>query len=315
MKITYGETTYEVEENETVLDCLLRNGENPEYGCKNGVCHACVLEGEGEVPEAATKGLNAEQLANKQFLSCQCYPTAELTIAKHDRIWKCEIQETLHPTDDIVIHRVRKPSDFNYKAGQFVSIHNKDVSRPYSLASSPDEKILEFHIRVLEGGQLSPWLYSWPEPGMRLNVGEPTGACHYSQCEKDLVLAGTGTGLAPLYGILKDALAQGHSKSITLLHGGRVFKDLYLHETLTKLAEENELITYVPALTQEEVEGIESGRLNKCIAEKIQDPQAKQFFLCGNPDFVDQTRAELLEKGVEAESILADAFSHKVVEP
>ena len=314
MKITYGETSYEVAEKETVLDCLLRNGENPEYGCKNGVCHACVLEGEGQVPAAATKGLNAEQLANKQFLSCQCYPTAELTIAKHDRIWKCEIQETLHPTDDIVIHRVRKPSDFNYKAGQFVSLHNKEVSRPYSLASSPDENILEFHIRVLEGGALSPWLYSWPEPGMRLQVGEPMGACHYSSCDEDLVLAGTGTGLAPLYGILKDALALGHKGKITLLHGGRVEKDLYLHKILSDLAASNDQVSYVPALTQESIDGVEQGRLNKVIIDQFPDLQGKKYFLCGNPDFVAETRQELEDKGVWPSDILADAFSHKITE-
>ena len=49
------------------------------------------------------------------------------------------------------------------------------------------------------------------------------------------MLAGAGTGLAPLYGIARDALAQGHTGPVWLFHGGVDLRGLYLAEELKAL--------------------------------------------------------------------------------
>src|ERR1019366_6954129 len=122
-----------------------------------------------------------------------------------------------------------------YRAGQFVSLFREDgLARSYSLASLPGEGALELHVRKIPGGAMSGWLYSQAlhsqalhsqsldraQPGAQSGVPVwiqgPSGNCFYvpGKADEPLLLAGAGTGLAPLYGIARDALQQGHSGPI-----------------------------------------------------------------------------------------------------
>ena len=58
---------------------------------------------------------------------------------------------------------------------------------------------------------MSGWLGTEARPGEAVRLQGPVGECFYvpGQPEQPLLLAGTGTGLAPLYGIVRDALAAG----------------------------------------------------------------------------------------------------------
>ncbi|MBU2970734.1 hypothetical protein KO527_15380 [Pseudoalteromonas sp. C2R02] len=53
-----------------------------------------------------------------------------------------------------------------------------------------------------------------------------------SHLNNDLVLIGTGTCLASLIGIIKQALGNNHQGKITLFHGSRYQDGLYLHQDL-----------------------------------------------------------------------------------
>lgn len=80
--VIYEENSYTLQENETVLDALLRHGEKPEYGCKKGVCHACLVEGSGDIPAEAQKGLSDDLIAKGFFLACKAQPSNEITVVK-----------------------------------------------------------------------------------------------------------------------------------------------------------------------------------------------------------------------------------------
>ena len=65
----------------------------------------------------------------------------------------------------------------------------------------------------------------------------PKGNCFYipDNPEQNLLLIGTGCGLAPLYGIIRDALAQGHRGAIKLYHGSKTVESLYMSKELKVL--------------------------------------------------------------------------------
>ncbi|WP_050816832.1 FAD-binding oxidoreductase [Rickettsiella massiliensis] len=128
-----------------------------------------------------------------------------------------------------------------FRPGQFIHlIHPSSVLRSYSIANLPHrDRFIELHIKLLNHGFMSRWLHKKAIVGTTLKIQGPLGHCFYhnpTQQAFPIVLAGTGTGLAPLVGIALDALAQQHPGPIYLLHGGVRAEDLYLDQSLQTLS-------------------------------------------------------------------------------
>src|SRR5690606_6414752 len=144
--------------------------------------------------------------------------------------------------------------------------------------------------------------------GMELHMRGPAGECFYSSLEGDvhpLVLAGTGTGLAPLYGIARDALNQGHQGPIHLYHGARTLAQLYYVHELQALVQAHAKFFYHPCVSEPPPSsgtGVLAGRLEPHVdagldTAKLQQTQA---YLCGAPDFVYGMRKRIYLKGIRA---------------
>ncbi|HLE54188.1 MAG TPA: FAD-binding oxidoreductase, partial [Thermoplasmata archaeon] len=90
---------------------------------------------------------------------------------------------------------------FDFEPGQFISIfaekEGKRISRPYSIASWPENKdYLELCIKVVEGGFMSNYLHHVP-PGMKLQSIAPLGRFVLQEpIQYDTVFVATGTGVA-----------------------------------------------------------------------------------------------------------------------
>jgi NAD(P)H-flavin reductase len=146
---------------------------------------------------------------------------------------------------------------------------------------------------------------------MNVALQGPSGDCFYVPGREDqpLLLAGTGTGLAPLYGILRDALARGHRGPIHLFHGALNPAGLYLREELTAIAGAHGNVRYTPAVLDAAGErGVETGPIDKVIAQWYPDLDGWRAFVCGDPALVQSLRKKLFLSGVASGDIYADAF-------
>ena len=56
--------------------------------------------------------------------------------------YESEILETKELTPDVKSIKIQRPEEFEFQAGQYISINFKDTNlkKPYSIASSPKEK-------------------------------------------------------------------------------------------------------------------------------------------------------------------------------
>jgi ferredoxin-NADP reductase len=108
-----------------------------------------------------------------------------------------------------------------YRAGQHLVVWAGRVARPYSLASLPQEDpFLEFHLDCRQPGEFSD-IARQLRVGDRLRLGELRGgALHYDPDwqTRPLWLLASGTGLGPLWGMLREALRQDHQGAIRLIH-------------------------------------------------------------------------------------------------
>ena len=75
----YGDVhTFEVEDDESILDGALRNGIDAPYACMSGTCNSCqakVIEGEVEMEDA--DALTEEEIESGEILTCCARPKSE----------------------------------------------------------------------------------------------------------------------------------------------------------------------------------------------------------------------------------------------
>jgi CDP-4-dehydro-6-deoxyglucose reductase len=213
-------------------------------------------------------------------------------------------------SDDIV--RLRVEADgFAYRPGQFVELSvGEDLKRHYSLASHPEEdSFLEMHIRLHQDGRMSRHLAENLKTGDRLHVAGPSGSCFYEGVHEDqpMLLIGAGTGLAPLYGVLRDALRKGHRGPITLYHGARSRKGLYLSEELQALSNLRDNVDYRPCAFDPSAP--HGGDVAATALEAEQSVSAAAIFLCGGENLVKRLKRELFMRGASLKNIRSDAFT------
>jgi len=214
------------------------------------------------------------------------------------------------------ILRVRVTADrpFSYAPGQFANlVRPGGVLRSYSLASLPDvDDFLEFHVAEMPNGLMSGWLAKEAAPGDTLELLGPLGQCFYlpEPTARPLLLAGTGTGLAPLYGILRDALANGHTAPIHLFHGSVNRSGLYLVDELRALEAQHPNLTYTPCLLNADETDltITTGAIDALILASRPNFKGWRVYLCGHPDIVRILQKKLFLAGAALSDIHADAF-------
>lgn len=316
-KIVFEDREYLSEDNESVLDCLLRHDVSVHYSCRAGICQSCMMTmKEGTPTEASQKGLKDALKAQNYFLMCALVPESDITIARPGKDFQNVETDVLaldKLNDNILRVRLARPEGYDYFPGQFLNLENPDgIERSYSLASLPDdEDFLELHISHIRNGKVSGWVHSTMKVGDTVSISPAAGDCLYTPNtpEQSLLLVGTGTGLAPLYGILRDALRQGHQGQIHLYHGSSTPEGLYLVDNLRNLDARHTNVHYHPCVSRgTPPEGIASGRADQKALEQNSKLDGWRIFLCGREDMVTSIRKKAFLAGASMKDIYADPF-------
>jgi CDP-4-dehydro-6-deoxyglucose reductase, E3 len=332
MTICFEGQRFELEPGETVLEGIERNGASLPAFCRRGICQACLVKARsGEVPAAAQRGLKDGLRRQALFLACLCQPAGDLELERHgsSATLPTRVERVERLSEQVLRVLLAAPAGFSHRAGQFVQLVRSDgLMRPYSIASLPGGP-LELHVELLPGGAMSRWLAT--ATGEPLSLRGPFGECFYLSDEPDrpLLLAGTGTGLAPLLGIARDAIAAGHRGTIELHHGSRRRDGLYLWAELEALARDAPQLRLSGSVL--EPAGVEapdlpanvapanvapenaSGRVAvRRIDDALSSPDIPwslaRVYLCGNHDLVRRLQKKAYLAGASLARIHADAF-------
>ncbi|MES2818537.1 MAG: ferredoxin reductase [Pseudomonadota bacterium] len=179
--------------------------------------------------------------------------------------------------------------------GQHVQLHLEHegvrVSRSYSLTALQPDGCLEVAIKRQPGGRLSNRLLDWVMVGQVLELGAPSGALEWDAQAQEVLLLAAGSGLTPLLGLVRNALAQGFSAPITLLHYVRQQGQRAFVEELQALQAQYANLQVRWALSGDTAApGELSGRFRAEHLQALADPAARQVFACGPAGFVEQVQ-------------------------
>lgn len=316
----YKGKTYQCRPDETILDALMRQGVEMAFSCRNGICHVCLHRcTKGVVPDDATKGILPDLQSRGYFLPCKCTPTTAIEIEPpiaDDLYTPATVYEKEMLSPDICRLLLEPVSMPAYHSGQFINLRNADgVVRSYSLASVPGQDyFLEIHVKRKKNGTLSNWILDELQVNDEIEIQGPQGECFYVPGDEtgNLLLVGTGTGLAPLIGIVRDALHHGHSGEIFLYHGAHDAADLYWHKHLLALCGEHKNFHYIACVSGDAVPaGMLAGRVHQVALSCHEDLSTWRIYLAGLSEMVHAAEQGALKAGAKQSSILSDPFLYK----
>lgn len=315
-ELHYNEQVLQSLGDESVLDCLLRHDVGYPHACRSGICQACLIKTTASPVESKwQEGLPETLKSQGYFLACQAKPTNTLHLKSPDAA-ECEqqaiITELAPLTHNVIRIKLLAEHLENWIPGQYLNLLNPEgVSRSYSIANMPaKEGYIELHIKLKDDGAMSQWLQKQVTVDTMVHIRGPFGKCYYmnhNQSSFDILLAATGTGLAPLLGIVKTALSEQHQGKITLIHGGRQDDDIYYAEELQTLAMVYKNFQYVPCVLKSNGRYQESD-ITQQLLMHLKNTDNAQVYVCGPKETTNKLKTKAFLAGVPSSKIYSDAF-------
>lgn len=220
-----------------------------------------------------------------------------------------------HPLNEVV----------SYRPGQFLTlllpVEDKKVRRSYSMSSSPYTDVsLAITIKRVPGGFASNMLLDSLKVDDVLEALEPAGVFFPKQADdqtRQVVFVGAGSGITPLYSILKSILMVEPESEVILIYGSRNEESIIFRKKLDALQHKyKERLKIVHTLSQPSGTWPgETGRLNKMhllkILEQFPDLNKKEaeFFLCGPDDMMEEAHRALAILAVPEAKIRRESFA------
>ena len=302
-ELCVGERSWQVAEGSNLLDALNEAGVGVPYSCRAGSCHACLVRCLAGVPgDARPDALSEGKRLEGWRLACQCWVESDLQVAVFDPV-RDGAPARVVALDwlgaQVLRLRLQPDRPLRYQAGQHLVLWSaQGVARPYSLASVPGEdEWLEFHLDCRHAGAFCSAARGL-QVGDLVRLGELRGgALHYDPDwqARPLWLLAAGSGLAPLWGIVREALRQEHQGAIRVVHVASEAGGHYLQRELDELARRHPQME-VQLLIPEEL-----GPMRLASRQTI-------ALACGSASSVERFARGLFLAGLPRNQLFADVF-------
>ena len=300
-----GERHWSVATGSNLLDALNLAGVAVPYSCRAGSCHACLVRCKGAVEDKQPDALSPAQRQQGWRLACQCQVVGDVQVETFDPLrdgLPAKVVGVDWLNASVLRLRLQPERGLRYRAGQHLVVWAGQVARPYSLASLPQEDpFLEFHLDCRQPGEFIN-IARQLQVGDDLRLGELRGgALQYDPDwhSRPVWLLAAGTGLGPLWGVLREALRQDHQGAIRVIHLAHDADAHYLAEPLAQLALQHPNVT---------VELWTAAELTQALAQLRLVSRQTLALLCGHPVSVEAFSKRLFLAGLPRNQLLADVF-------
>jgi NAD(P)H-flavin reductase/hemoglobin-like flavoprotein len=215
-------------------------------------------------------------------------------------------------TADIAVFRVAVSEPLPYRPGQTVSVESAKAPRYwryYSAANAPREDgTLDFHVRMVDGGMLSPVLAYGLSVGSQLRLGSPVGEFGPATApDRDVLMVAGGTGLAPLKAIAEHLAQLRDPPRVHLFAGARRAEGLYDLPDLEKMAAQWPWLTVTPAVSDDPGYPGERGLIADVVARSGSWAR-HHAYVAGPTAMVEATVDRLVSTGVPGDRISVEDF-------
>lgn len=232
-------------------------------------------------------------------------------------------------TEDAVTIVFNQADDvFSFHAGQFInltlSIDGEKITRAYSLSSSPgNDERPAITVKKVEGGIMSSYILQHAEQIAEWEIEGPHGFFHVTSETEScdwVVLIGGGSGITPLYSILKYLLLSTRV-NILLINSNKTAADIIFGKALMHIRQVYSqrfhlvnVFTKDTAATNSLWENSLQGRLSSIRLKKIIKQFAGEafldahYFVCGPNGLLQLAVDALQSAGIAQTQIFTETF-------
>ncbi|MBS1663262.1 MAG: iron-sulfur cluster-binding domain-containing protein [Bacteroidetes bacterium] len=225
-------------------------------------------------------------------------------------------------TDAVTI--VLEPLDgveLRYKAGQFLTFlflfQGHEYRRSYSFASTPGVDPLPFvTVKRVTNGVVSRYLIDHLQAGDVLTCLPAAGKFLLEEESlRPLVFVSAGSGMTPVYGLIKEALYKKNAQRVVLITQNRDRESIFFRSALEGMVSEWQGRFEWFSLLSSSARRLNNALLSEMLDSMPEWGERPRFFLCGPPGFMRMAIFTLRLMGVADEEIRRENFVVEYVPP
>ncbi|WP_266080257.1 ferredoxin--NADP reductase [Haladaptatus caseinilyticus] len=199
--------------------------------------------------------------------------------------------------------------EFDFQPGQHTQLHfernGEEVVRPYTATVLPGTDSITLAIKRYDDGTASVYMHD-RKPGDTIRIEDLDGNLYLRNLDSDVAFVSTGTGITPMMAMVKQYLRDGNGE-VTFLYGEKNQENIMYRETLDQFEAEHENLNVVYSLSDEAWKG-KTGHIQEHIDDVISSPKSTDFYVCGVPGMVVETKEKLADIGVSDERVYSEGW-------
>jgi ring-1,2-phenylacetyl-CoA epoxidase subunit PaaE len=236
------------------------------------------------------------------------------------------IQEIRKETKDSITICFKQPGlrKMKYQAGQYITlilrINGRKYARPYSFSSAPSVDVaLEITVKRVPEGIVSNYINTELKVGDIVEVLEPMGDFTFDSSNpvKSIFLWGVGSGITPLFSIIKEVLNKLPQTDVYLIYGNKNEDSTIFRTQLSLLKQEYATVFSVTNFYSQVRDIIDNdtalkGRISpQFVAHFVsQQKNVKDsiHYICGPKGLKNTIISSLMDLEVSSSSIFVEEF-------
>ena len=200
-----------------------------------------------------------------------------------------------------------------------MDVKGEQISRSYSLSSAPEvDEDFQVTVKRVEGGKGSNFLCDHIQAGDTLKTAPPSGHFFKSMdSTKHFVLFGGGSGITPLFSILKHVLKTKPDARVSLVYANRSEDQIIYKKELQQWATDHtsrlqihHLLSQPSAAWELPTSKITSAWIGSFLGEI--DQGSTEFYICGPEGYMELCKNALLESSVAKERVHQESFATSI---
>ena len=243
-------------------------------------------------------------------------PSEKVSI--RDTSYPVQVTQILKETDDTVTVRFQPMEGYriHYRAGQYVRVAiqlgGAIFQRCYSLTSSPEEQEMAITVKNVFQGRVSRVLTRNLKVGDVFSIEDPMGDFTLPPdhpYDKRYIMVAGGSGIAPVFALIKDMLAKNEQADIRLLYSNRTSSDVIYRKSLDHMEKYYKSFSVTYFYTRQ------GGRRERnltpqTVLDQMADPAQTFVYICAPQGLTRSLLSAFEEAGVTEEQVKVELFGN-----